>query len=384
MVKISVISIFQTVIATIISSASFADCSPVSFVEKLFRAPVQTSQIVEPSLKSHLGFTAFDLNGKAHKLSTLDVKKAFEKFELSQKNVAEANRRFTNTLGAYLKKNRSRSEHIELAKAFSMYSPLEYRRWAERLTQQGFNRNFSSRELPSIEDYLYLFKTRLKKEQPFIPIYLNSFGLKESDFQTMSQALDGFTTRPPTHISQLERTFDVIHRKSAPLKGFVHEIENAAATRGIADYKIKVLANGELSVEENTIAEKVFALHSEDATYYPGILSNKPDARLYGVVYPKNFIDQYSLKTHTLDIDASRISSRAESEGGIFARKNETRRKQVHFYLKLRNLSWKNCFGTLSYFLRQNALGLVEYTPSGSVKRFYRFPIGKCNAITVQ
>ncbi|MCA9514766.1 MAG: hypothetical protein KC635_07490 [Myxococcales bacterium] len=99
-------------------------------------------------------------------------------------------------------------------------------------------------------------------------------------------------------MSEVEKTYDVLARKSAPPpddKNNVSEVDLAflSPMRGFPDVYASVDTSGKKLDLSKANEEKVFSVGSAGALGFKGELSDKAGARFYGVLMPKGWVAKY-------------------------------------------------------------------------------------------
>ena len=183
-----------------------------------------------------------------------------------------------------------------------------------------------------------------------------------------------------------EASFDTLARKaSTPTAGnVVHEVDTAFASHGITNRRVLISNAGKVNANGGT-GEKVFAVSHKGALGFGGKNSNSGGQRYYAVIYPKGFIQHYGATPEM----ASKVTTKipvgdnfkriAEENGKVFVIRNEPATVktggQVHLqdsdefkFLEI-NGAKKSQF----QWMRENALGIVEYDGNGKILQVRTF-----------
>ncbi|MFO0745488.1 MAG: hypothetical protein U1F43_07430 [Myxococcota bacterium] len=197
-------------------------------------------------------------------------------------------------------------------------------------------------------------------------------------------------------MSELEKRFDVLARKSAPPpddKNNISEVDLAfmAPMRGFPDVFASLASQTKKVDLSKANEEKVFSVGSGGALGFKGELSDKPGARFYGVLLPKGWIAKYGEELRdrvTKSDNSGKRSARAPNgvemgqktfvdEGqkvdigqdkafGIRAEESTKDQGQVDVHRdRMVTLGGQNAKMSHIEFFRQSSVGVVEFSDKG-------------------
>lgn len=184
--------------------------------------------------------------------------------------------------------------------------------------------------------------------------------------------------RPGMSMLEVEAQFDALARRaSAPTDPVaVHEVDAAIALRGIPDQYL--IDNGELTSGPRTPRDRVYSVGYRGAVNFSGALSSRGGERFYAVLYPRGFVDRYGARA-----PAARTPGFAEfrdqfaDHGLAFPVRSEAQRTSGQAHISTSN-GWRieidGQVVTLLEFMRDSALGVVEFDVRGNVIAIHPFP----------
>ncbi|MCD1258375.1 hypothetical protein B5M42_005910 [Paenibacillus athensensis] len=200
------------------------------------------------------------------------------------------------------------------------------------------------------------------------------------------------------HMTEVENQYDVLARKSGSpekdgslIPGAVHEVDLAFLNgmRGIPDYRATLTDKEPQIGGGDGGGEKVYALGHTGAINFEGELSNRGGARLYGVMFPKGFMDKYGLDLRTQGISGKSAQTPVDqdfAQGYMYDDKEQTHRVdipstkafairaedntpdgQAHIHFGRSNMKVHGKKMSQLDFMRSFVTGVVEFNMQGFV-----------------
>lgn len=163
-------------------------------------------------------------------------------------------------------------------------------------------------------------------------------------------------------VLNLAKDYDVFSRKVAPSpEGIMNEVDAAFHVRGapFRRYTTTTSNPGRL------IKEKVFANHPQGAIDFAGRLSDVPGQRLYGIIQPKELIQNRSLITAGKTMGVNEFTQ-VRQPHQFFQQRFESGRWQTHIHF-----IHPGCVSgeSAADVFNDSALGIVEFDSTGNIIR---------------